>query len=318
MNLHPQAPATLRRSLAVVGLGHCNWDYLSIVDTMPQWDSPGTIPIHEFVSSGGGPVSTALVTLARLGIDCGYIGCLGDDDLGDNCVRGLLTENVDITRLRVQAGARSRVTVVLVHAATGRRSFMSHDGNTGLLHLDEEDRRYLTGARFLHLDGHQIEAAIQAARWMRTAGGTVVLDAYRPRPGLEDLIPLVDVLIANESFPTVYTGRPDLAGAAKVLLACGPRLVVATLSERGCVCFTHDSQVQVPGFSVPVVDTTGAGDAFHGAFIYGLLQGWDTVRVALFSNAVGAINCTALGGRTALPSRAQVDEFLRARAPGWI
>lgn len=306
-------PASLSTcSPPVVGLGHSNWDYLAIVDAMPVWDSPGTVPMHEFSGCGGGPVATALVTLARLGASTGYIGLLGDDEIGQYCLNGLQQENVEVVRLRIQPGVRSRLTLVLVHAATGQRSFMSNDGTAGRLELTEADRTYIAGARILHLDGHQIEAATQAARWMHEAGGMVVLDAYRLRAGMDELIPLVDVLIANESFPTAYTGCPDLESAAQSLLARGPSVVVATLSERGCVCFTAGSRLDVPGFQVPVVDTTGAGDAFHGAFIYGLLQGWDLGRTAAFANAVAAINCTALGGRTALPTLAQVEAFLRA------
>jgi len=87
--------------------------------------------------------------------------------------------------------------------------------------------------------------------------------------------------------------------------------VVTTLSERGCVVHGPEAALHVPGFVVRVVDTTGAGDAFHGAFIYGLLRGWDLLRTATLANAVAALNCTALGGRAGLPTLQQVEEFLR-------
>jgi sulfofructose kinase len=204
--------------------------------------------------------------------------------------------------------------------------------------LEAADRPYLTAARVLHLDGHHMSAAITAARWMHeTVAPTpvspqamVVLDANRPRPRLNELLPWVDVLITNSHFPAAYTGEPVLERAARKLLSCrrpqlvsmgpsfpdqsgeiGPWLVVSTLSEQGCLYVTAETESYVPGFEVPVVDTTGAGDAFHGGFIYGLLQDWPLERTATFANAVAAMNCTALGGRGRLPRLHEVEEFLR-------
>jgi len=155
-------------------------------------------------------------------------------------------------------------------------------------------------------------AAITAARWMRKAGGTVVLDANRLRPRLDELLPSVDILITNASFPHAYTGQQDLAAAAHELKSTGAHTIVTTLGENGCACFTAESTLHVPGFAVAVVDTTGAGDAFHGAFIYGLLHGWDLQATATFANAVAAMNCTALGGRSALPRFQEVEAFLQS------
>jgi ribokinase len=157
-----------------------------------------------------------------------------------------------------------------------------------------------------------MEAAISTAQRMRQAGGTVVLDANKPRARLEELLRWVDVLITNAYFPGAYTGKRKLGDAAQALQQRGAKLVVTTLGERGCSCFTQDKAWHVPGFAVPVVDTTGAGDAFHGAFIYGLLREWPILRTAEFANAVAALNCTGLGGRSALPSLEQTLSFLRS------
>jgi ribokinase len=158
-----------------------------------------------------------------------------------------------------------------------------------------------------------MSAALTAAQWMRDAGGIVVLDANRPRPRLDELLPLVDVLITNASFPEAVTGERDTAAAACELMRTGASTVVSTLGDNGCQCFTSDLSVHVPGFPVDVVDTTGAGDAFHGAFIYGLLQDWSLEQTAMFANAVAAVNCTALGGRPGLPTLQEVRAFLEGR-----
>jgi sulfofructose kinase len=296
----------------VVGLGYCSWDYLGIVDQMPAFDAP-TMSLSDFAASGGGPVSTALVALARLGARTGFVGCVGDDESGMKIKAAKEREGVDISRLRVQPGTRSQTCFVLVESGSGRRSILCHRGSTHDVELDSVDRDYITAARFLHLDGHHMLAAIQAAQWMRDAGRTVVLDANRPRARLNDLLCRVDVLITNAWFPKAYTGQADPSVAAKQLMSGGIRFVVTTLGEKGSSVFTPDRSWHVPGFAVPVVDTTGAGDAFHGAFIYGMLRGWELNRTALFANAVAALKCAALGGRAALPTLQQTEAFLRAR-----
>jgi sulfofructose kinase len=296
----------------VVGLGHCAWDYLGILDELPVFDAP-TVSLSDFVASGGGPVSTALVALARLGARTGFLGAVGDDDSGMKIKAAKEREGIDISRLRVQPGTRSQTCFVLVESGSGRRSILCHRGNTHDLELEPADRDYITAASFLHLDGHHMTAAIRAAQWMHEAGGTVVLDANRPRPRLDDLLRHVDVLITNAWFPQAYTGEADPHAAATHLLSGGVRVVVTTLGEKGCSVSTPDGSWRVPGFAVPVVDTTGAGDAFHGAFIYGLLRRWEPNRAALFANAVAALKCGALGGRAALPTLRQTEAFLRAR-----
>jgi sulfofructose kinase len=305
-------PASDTQALDVVGLGSCVWDYLGILDQMPEFDAL-TVSLSDFAMSGGGPVSTALVALARLGARTGYIGAIGDDEPGVKIKHAYEQEGIDIRRLRVQPGARSPVCMVLVQNHTGRRSIVCHRGSFREVELDAKDRAYVTAARFLHLDGHHTAAAISAARWAREAGATVVFDANRTRPRLDELLPWVDVLITNASFPSAYTGEQDLDKAARHFMCMGIKLVVTTLSEEGCVVYASEATWHAPGFAVPVVDTTGAGDAFHGAFIYGLLRDWDLRRTATFANAVAALNCTALGGRAGLPSLAQVEEFLKQR-----
>ncbi len=295
----------------VVGLGYCSWDYVGVIERIPAFDSP-TVSLLDFSSSGGGPVATALVTLARLGIRTGYIGVVGDDQPGAEIKATLEQEGVDLAHLQVEEGARSPICMVLVQKQTGQRSIQCYRGTRREVELQAAHHSYVTAARFLHLDGHHIDAAISAAQWMRQAGRTVVFDANKPRPRLEELLPWVDVLITDSHFPEAYTGHHKPLDAAKALLQMGAQLVVTTLGDKGCMCFTRDRMWYVPGFTVPVVDTTGAGDAFHGAFIYGLLQEWTILRTAEFANAVAALNCTALGGQSALPSLEQALSFLHS------
>lgn len=297
--------------IEVIGLGYCSWDYLGILNEIPEFDAP-TETMSDFAISGGGPVSTALTALARLGIPTGYIGALGDDEPGRSALAAFRAEGIDVQRLRIQPRARSAVCICLVQANTAKRVILCYRGTTAPVQLEDADREYLAGARFLHLDGHHMAAAIQAVGVVHEAGGTVVLDANRPREGLEELLPRVDVLVTNSLFPAAQTGESRLLAAMAKLLKGQTRLVVTTLGAEGCIYHSSSGSVHVPGFQITAVDTTGAGDAFHGAFIYGLTQGWPTQRTATFANAVAAMNCRALGGRGGLPTLGEVEAFLRS------
>ncbi|MCL7452233.1 MAG: carbohydrate kinase family protein [Anaerolineae bacterium] len=312
------------RPLDVAGLGYCAYDLLCLadVDEMPDFDSVSGIHLADMVHDGGGPVGTALTALARLGARAGYLGVLGEDREGRTLQDLFARVGVDVSRLRVDPRAGTNVCAILVQQGTGQRAIFCHPRvQPQALALDEVDRAYVQSARVLHLDGQFLPAAIVAAGWAREAGVKVCFDGNHPRPGLEALLPLVDWLVVAEPFPAAYTGSASREEAARTLLQLGPELLVVTLGERGCQVWVRSrdpggddtiEHLTVPGFSVEVVDTTGAGDAFHGAFIYGMLQGWALGRVAEFANAVAALNCQTLGGRRGLPDLAQVEAFLAA------
>jgi sulfofructose kinase len=290
------------KHLDVVGLGYCAYDILAIVPRLPEFDDVQMVHLDELVYDGGGPAGTALAAVARLGAKAGYVGVLGDDAEGRWLRDLFVQEGVDVSRLRLDADVGTNRCLLLVHEGTGGRAILCQPRvGAADLTLDDADRAYIQGARVLHLDGQFLPAAVQAARWAREAGVGVCFDGNHPRPGLEELLPLVDWLVVAEAFPLAYTGQAEMENAARSLLGLGPAVVVVTEGSRGCRVWTVDKRWQVPAWPVRVVDTTGAGDAFHGGFIYAMLQGWQMDRAAAFANAVAALNCRTLGGRRGLP-----------------
>jgi sulfofructose kinase len=305
----------------VVGLGYCAYDILAIVPHMPEFDDVRMTHATALVHDGGGPVGTSLAALGRLGVPAGYIGLLGKDREGRWLRTLFLQEGVDITRLRMTDQAGTNICLLLVEQSTARRAIVCRPrvSPTALV-LDDDDRRYVQAARVLHLDGQFLPAAIQAARWAREVGVRVCLDGNHPRPGLEELLPLVDWLVVAESFPREATGLADANQAAVELLGWGPELLVVTLGAAGCRAWIRPETpgaeprgpVSAPAFAVEAVDTTGAGDAFHGGFLYGMLQGWELPRVLTFANAVAGLSCRTLGGRRGLPDLPAVLSLLEA------
>jgi sulfofructose kinase len=205
-----------------------------------------------------------------------------------------------------------------VHAGSGERVFSSDvDFSRDALQPEELDRDYMTSAEYLHLDGFHFAAAAQAARWMRAAGKKVVLDAAKTAgsiyPRSRELVALADILICGSGFAPALTGMQGIWSAGRAALRCGPSIVVQTEGEEGCYTVTAEQKFHTPAFKVDVVDTTGAGDAFHGAYLVGLLKGWDLRRVAVFASAAAAIKCTRLGGRAGIPCFDEVIKFLEMR-----
>lgn len=296
----------------VVGLGLCTVDHLFVLEHPPTFERGA--PVRDYSTQGGGPVATALVALARLGARVGFIGRVGDDEAGRFIIQDFQRYGVDTSRIQVQPGAVSAVSLCLVSAATGDRSFCVRNTNVTPLKPEELDRDYLLSGKFLHLDGFA-EASIAAAAMAKQAGVHTVYDAGYYSPKALDLIRLTDTLIASEYFARSYSSKPPEEIAVE-MLQYGPSIVCITLGNRGCVVATEQEVFHQPAFRVNVVDTTGAGDVFHGAFIFGLLKGYDVRRTAEFASAVAAIKCTKLGGRAGIPTLQQTEEFLRRYSSG--
>ena len=299
----------------VVGLGLSTVDILMRLSEMPTWEAGGDL--RELGFDGGGPVGTALVAAARLGASTGYVGTCGSDEIAALKLHYLSRDGVDISHVVPRSTPERQMIAVYVHSKSGERVFASTHSQGALLAPDELDRDYINSAEYLLLDGFHPAAALQAAQWRRAAGKPVVLDAARTRGEISHnmmaLVELSDVLICGSGFSETLTGMTDWLEAGEALRKRGPWLVVQTEGAQGCYTSTAGECFHTPAFKVDVVDTTGAGDVFHGAYIIGLLKDWGVRRIATFAAAVSAIKCTHLGGRSGIPGYTEVQKFLVSR-----
>lgn len=303
--------------LQIVGLGMATLDVLLRLKDMPTWEH-GT-RLNGFRFDGGGPVGTAIVAAARLGARVGFIGTAGNDEAAELKMRSLVESGVDLSRMVYRQVPEDQIVIVHVHAETGERVFSGVEhGRRVPLRAEELDRDYITSAEYLHLDGFHAPAALQAAQWMHQAGKTVVLDGHKTSSRVSDhlraLVSHVDILISGSGFAQGLAGLPDIWQAGAAVLQMGPRIFVQTEGASGSYTVTREEQFHTPAFGVDVIDTTGAGDVFHGAYIVGLLHGWDLRRTALFATAVSAIKCAKLGGRAGIPCFEEALAFLQERA----
>lgn len=312
----PKNRALQNPPLQIVGLGMATLDVLIRLHEMPSWERG--VRVDDFGFDGGGPVGTAMVAAAKLGARVGFIGTAGNDVAADLKLRSIRDVGIDLSRMVYRDAPEDQLVIVHVHAETGERVFSGvHREARETLAPEDLDRAYITSASYLHLEGFHREAAIQAAQWMQEAGKTVALDGSKTQgpidPSMRALISHVDVLISGEGFVEALTGLDDVEAACRAALETGPRIVVQTMGAEGSYTATRDAHFHTPAFQCDVVDTTGAGDVFHGAYLVGLLHGWNVREIAQFSTAVSAIKCASLGGRGGIPTFDDVMCYLRAR-----
>jgi ribokinase len=174
-------------------------------------------------------------------------------------------------------------------------------------------RDQIIHARALCLDTHLPDAARTAAQWMRAAGGHVMIDAERVRDGTLAILPLCDLIVVSERFGREATDELAPHTAAQALWSRYGGVVVVTCGAQGSWCAAHGELWHTPAFAVPVVDTTGCGDVFHGALLFALLRGDDLRNAVRFASAVAALKCRAIGGRAGIPTLPEVEQWLRAQ-----
>jgi sulfofructose kinase len=309
--MHIDLPIPAHALFDVVGVGINVVDYLFRIPNFPEPDTK--MDALSATIQGGGLTATAMVACARLGLRTRYIGKFGDNEIGRMARQELGAEGMDLAASVTAAGVPNRFCVVLVEEGSGARTIVRQRDQRIWLRPEDLSREAVCAGRLLHLDGYEGDAALQAARWAREAGIPVSVDAEEPTEHREELFRLTDILIVGRRFGGMLTGKSAPRDILRALAAFGPRVVGLTLAEAGSLLWHRGRIVEAPGFPVEVVDTTGAGDVFHGAFAYGLLQGWEARAILEFANAVSALKCTRLGGRTGIPSAAAVHAFLHSR-----
>ncbi len=303
-------------NIDVIGLGASTVDILSLVDHLPAEDE--NLRAIEVSVQGGGPVATAMVTLARLGARTAMIDTIGDDWRGALIRDEFQREGVSVEYLKQDKGWTSPASTILVKKDNGARSIVWAPGSAPDFPAAELPRTAIESASILHVNGRHWEACMAAVSMAHEAGARVSFDggAGRYRPELRELMPLTDICIAARDFAEKYTGETEVPAAASALLESGPGLVVITAGTRGSWVYSrerppfHQSAYLLPN----VVDTTGCGDSYHGAFLFGLLKPMDLEQAASFASAVAALNSQQLGGRAGLATYQQVEAFLAAHA----
>lgn len=296
----------------VLCIGHASWDINVFVAGLPAENAK--CETDTLIECGGGPAANAAYLLARWGLPCGIAAAVGADGYGARIEAEFRAAGADTSLLERQPGNATPVSVILVNTLTGSRTIVNRKahGSDGLAGLGPGAGR---GPRVLLFDGHELRAAVEAME--RFPEATTILDAGSVRPGTEALAGRVDHLVASERFACQFTGLADLDTPARqeqavaALHACNGRPVVITRGEHGLLRGTGRAVERRPAFPVTAVDTTAAGDIFHGAFAYGLATGLATEAALDLAAAAAALSVTARGGRTSIPDLRAAQDLVR-------
>lgn len=299
---------TEEKPFEVVGMGLNSVDLLGLVPEFPTLNSK--MKILRFSKQGGGQVATALVALSRWGVKTKYIGKVGEDEWGQFSLDSIRSEGVDISSVRIEPHATNQFAMIIVDKPSGERTILWNRDERLMYREGELQREEVCSGKILHLDGHDIQASIQCAKWAKEEKILTVLDLDKVEPLTSELIREIDFLITSSSFPKLFTGISDREKALLELQKYTPGFLCSTLGHEGSMALVDGEILYTQGFRVKTVDTTGAGDVFHGGFIYGLLQNWEISEILKFSNAVAALKCRDLGGRKGIPTLEEVQRFL--------
>lgn len=290
--------------LDVLCVGVACYDLTFAVEQHPLPDAKSYA--SALVSCGGGLAANAAVTAARLGCRTALLTQLGSDLFGDRHVQELVAADV-ITDFVYRYEGATRLSVILAKA-DGTRSLIHYAGELRPLPAHTLDFSQLQPKAIL-VDGHELAIAQPLCQWARSQSVPTVLDADSAKPGAIALASAVDYLVCSQGFALEFTGEKDVVAAMGRLTTVAPSVVI-TLGAAGVLWHHRGENGRFPAYPIEVVDSTGAGDAFHGAFAAALAQGqsWpDTLRIA---SAAAALCCTRIGARIGIPTRAKVERFL--------
>ncbi len=300
----------------LVVVGSLNMD---LVVRAPRHPQPGeTLIGGDFQTFPGGKGANQAVAAARLGAAVRMIGRVGQDAFGDALLHTVRQDSVDTAFIRRDENAATGVALITLDAAGQNTIVVAPGANMQVTPQDIRDAEAaFIGADLLLMQLECPLEAVQAAAEMAHRHGLkVALNPAPARPLPADLLAQTDYLLPNQpELRLLAEGEPDVTTAAARLLSGGVRNLIVTLGEEGALLVTAEGQEKLPAFSVPVVDTVAAGDAFAGAFCVALAEGRPLREAVLWGNAAGAIAVTRPGAQPSMPTRQELTQFLKERHP---
>ena len=282
-------------AIDVLCVGHASYDLIFSVPEHPAEDEK--VFADSFLACGGGPAANAAITVSRLGLKAAFAGYLGADLYGDKHLQEFVEENI-ATELIIRGDSPTPLSSIIVKP-DGKRTLINYKGETQPLPAEAIDFSQVS-PKVILMDGHEPNLSLELLKVAQQKSIPTVLDAGSLHKGTEQLMDKVDYLVGSEKFANQYAG--DETNALTRLTKFSANVVI-TLGERGLIWQQGNEHGKLPTFPVNVIDTTGAGDAFHGAFAaaVALQMNWhDSLR---YASAAGALCCTKTGARPGLPSQ---------------
>ena len=298
-------------SLDVLCVGHVSCDVSLFVDQYPPENTK--CETHESLEACGGPAANAAWLLSSWGLRTGFAGLVGDDVHGKRTQDEFIAAGTDVSLLELRPGHATPLSIILINRENGSRTIINRKLKGASLSLDAATLGQLS-PRVLLLDGHELEASLAAMKAFPDA--ITILDAGSWREGTAELAGKIHYLAASERFALQATGMTSLQHEADrrqcmttMREQFGTRTIV-TLGERGLIFDAGDGYNELPAFQANTVDTTAAGDIFHGAFAYAIAGGMPLLEALRFSSMTASLSVRKAGGRSSIPTLTEVKEAL--------
>ena len=286
----------MRKAFDVVGVGLNATDTLLLVPHFPAYG--GKAPFVKEILSPGGQVASAMVACVKLGLRTKYIGSVGDDKRGRILMRSLENSGIDITHVQLREDCPNQSAYIVIDQTTGERTILWQRPRCLKIVPEHIAPEQILCARLLHIDGHDTAAVEHAARIAHGAGIPVTVDVDTIYHGFDRVLPYVDYLIASTNFPVEWTSQRDPFLALELIQKeYGMKVAAMTLGPHGAMALVDGEYHYSPAFIVNCRDTTGAGDVFHGAFCYAVINDYSIGDALELSNSLAALNCMALGAQ---------------------
>lgn len=291
-------------------IGSINMDYTTVTKELPQKGE--TILSQFFRTSPGGKGANQAVAAARLGAKVQMIGALGNDLAGEHLFKRLKEDHILLDGIKfcdVNTG-NAMITV----DQRGSNTIVVYPGANHYLteeHIEEERKRILESKIMILQLETKVETVLYGAKLAKENGILCILNPAPARELPEEIYPYLDYITPNETELFTLTGEKDPQKGAEILISKGVKQVIVTMGEKGCLYKDRQRSFLAPAFSVEPVDTTAAGDSFNGALAVALLEGKEIEEALVFANAVGALSTLTIGAQDAIPSREQLEQFIR-------
>lgn len=293
--------------LDLIALGSVNVDMIGFVDSYPEPNIKKQI--RGLRNRIGGPASTAAVTASSLGMNVAFCGIIGEDKNGEEILQYLRDSKVDTSVMKCREGHGSRFAFVINDPNT-RTIFWSND-DLKLIAEGELPYNMIKNSHYIHIDEYEWDAAVPAAKFAKKEGVKIFIDVESVNPTTIELSALADYLIVPEIFGENFTSiKDDYPLIAKKLHGEFKIPVVLTCGRSGAYCYSSEGKFHQPIFDLPVKDTTGAGDVFHGAFIYAVSAGMQLREAVRFATAASAVRCNGPAAKNNAPSQDEINRLL--------
>jgi len=299
----------MRETVDVFGFGHCCIDYLTILDPFPDKGMKGDVV--EALVIAGGPVPIALSTAAAFGCRTRFFGKVGNDDDGNQIAKELHKDGVDVSEIIIDRDCVTARAYIWIDRNDGSRTIALDYRKTNWIKAQEVDPDLIEGCKLFLCDNRSAVATLKALQFAKEAGAITMIDAGSVRPRFDEMLKLVDYAIVSKDLGDTLSKGIGARETAEMLVSMGSGTAVVTCGAGGSVYCDGSETMHIPGFTIDIVDTTGAGDVFHGAFAYGLLENWNLSRVVRFANAAAALSCRKLSGRMGIPSLDEIERLIR-------